>query len=290
MPYEQPSRSELDRLNSQTTQTLLGETVHWILRVGAAGCFVGHGAFGIITKSDWLRYFAFAGIGHDGAYRLMPLIGSIDILTGLLILIYPARILLMWATVWTLWTALLRPLTGEGPWEFLERAGNFGVPFALLWLAGGSGKPGRWIYLARPLFDSRTIPGVAWVLRLTVASLLIGHGGFGAFMHKHSWTHYLSSLGISLNDASGSSVLPAIGWFEIALGILVVVWPSAELLVFVVIWKVFTEMLRPVSGEPLWEFIERFGSYSAPFAFFLVLVAQRKIRRGFESAKLVSGG
>jgi hypothetical protein len=194
------------------------------------------------------------------------------------------------ATLWTLWTALLRPLTGEGPWEFLERAGNFGVPFALLWLAGGSGKPERWICLARPLFDSRTIPGVAWVLRLAVASLSIGHGGFGAFMHKHSWTHYLSSLGISLSDASGSSVLPAIGWFEIALGILVVVWPSAELLVFVVIWKVFTEMLRPLSGEPLWEFIERFGSYSAPLAFFLVLVTQRKIRRGFESAELVSGG
>jgi hypothetical protein len=49
-------------------------------------------------------------------------------------------------------------------------------------------------------------------------------------------------------------------------------------------------MLRPMSGEPLWEFIERFGSYAAPLAFFLVLVAQRKIRRGFESAKLVSGG
>jgi hypothetical protein len=109
-------------------------------------------------------------------------------------------------------------------------------------------------------------------------------------MHKSSWTHYLSSLGISLSDGSGSSVLPAIGWFEIALGILVVVWPSAEFLVFVVIWKVFTEMLRPVSGEPLWEFIERFGSYSAPLAFFFVLVAQRKIRRGFESAKLVTGG
>ena len=58
MPYEQPSRSELDRLDSQATQTFLGGTVHWILRVGAAGCFVGHGAFGIITKSDWLRYFA----------------------------------------------------------------------------------------------------------------------------------------------------------------------------------------------------------------------------------------
>jgi hypothetical protein len=65
----------------------------------------------------------------------MPLIASMDILTGLLVLFYPVRALLIWATVWTLWTALLRPPTGEGPWEFLERAGNYGVPMALSCLA-----------------------------------------------------------------------------------------------------------------------------------------------------------
>ena len=31
---------------------------YWALRVGAALCFIGHGAFGIITKQAWLPFFA----------------------------------------------------------------------------------------------------------------------------------------------------------------------------------------------------------------------------------------
>jgi hypothetical protein len=36
------------------------------------------------------------------------------------------------------------------------------------------------------------------------------------------------------------------------------------MLVFV--WKLGTEALRPLAGEPIWEFIERGGSYGAPLA------------------------
>lgn len=109
-------------------------------------------------------------------------------------------------------------------------------------------------------------------------------------MQKHSWTHYLLSLGIFPSDASASSFLPAIGWFEIALGVFVLMWPSAELLLFAFAWKVFTEMLRPFSGEPLWEFIERLPSYSAPLALFFILVAQQKVDRGFDGPKVLRGG
>jgi hypothetical protein len=49
--------------------------IHYTLRVAVAMCFIGHGAFGIITKPVWCNYFALFGIGHDIAYRLMPLLG-----------------------------------------------------------------------------------------------------------------------------------------------------------------------------------------------------------------------
>lgn len=260
---------------TKASQASLGELVHWILRVGAAGCFVGHGAFGLITKAEWLRYFALVGIGPYWAYRLMPLIGSMDILIGSLIFIYPIRALLVWATFWTVWTALLRPLTGEGIWEFFERAGNFGVPFALLYLAGWPRQLKSWFSLATPLIDSARAVRLSWVLRVTVFCLLLGHGGFGAFMQKYAWTRYLATLRISPDYVSTLSIIPIIGWSEIALSMLVLLLPSAELLVFVFAWKVFTEMLRLFSGEPLWEFIERFGSYSAPLALFFILLLQR---------------
>jgi hypothetical protein len=56
------------------------------------------------------------------------------------------------------------------------------------------------------------------------------------------------------------------GWFEIALGLAVPVAPRPELLVFVFLWKLGTEALRPLAAEPWWEFIERGGGYAAPLA------------------------
>src|ERR1700743_1440876 len=87
--------------------------ISYTLRIAAAMCFIGHGAFGIITKPVWCNYFAVFGIGHDLAYRLMPVLGAVDILMGLSILLYPTRVALGWLVLWGLVTASLRPLSGE---------------------------------------------------------------------------------------------------------------------------------------------------------------------------------
>ena len=57
---------------------------------------------------------------------------------------------------------------------------------------------------------------------------------------------------------------PLARWFEWALGLLVLAWPTRGLLLFVFVWKLTTEAFRPLAGEPIWEFIERGGSYGAP--------------------------
>src|ERR1700729_613748 len=98
--------------------------VYYTLRLAVAMCFVGHGAFGIITKPIWCNYFAVFGIGHDLAYRLMPLVGTIDILLGLSLLIYPIRAVAAWLVIWGIVTGALRPLSGEPFVELIERAGN----------------------------------------------------------------------------------------------------------------------------------------------------------------------
>src|SRR3954447_17731403 len=112
------------------------QRVHWILRVAVAAEFVGHGAFGIMTKAAWLPYFAVAGGPAWLAWILMPLVGTWDITMGLLALVLPTRAGLLYMAVWGFWTPLLRPLAGEGVWDLLERAGNFGVPLAFVWLSG----------------------------------------------------------------------------------------------------------------------------------------------------------
>jgi hypothetical protein len=97
-------------------------------------CFIGHGAFGIITKTIWCNYLAVIGIDQATAYQLMPVIGAIDILMGLCLLFYPIRAVVLWLVLWGLATAAMRPLSGEPFAELLERAGNFGAPLALLLL------------------------------------------------------------------------------------------------------------------------------------------------------------
>ena len=56
---------------------------YWVLRVGAALCFIGHGAFGFITKAAWLPYFGVVGIPESSAYTLMPLVGAVDVMAGM---------------------------------------------------------------------------------------------------------------------------------------------------------------------------------------------------------------
>jgi hypothetical protein len=274
-PRHSGSREFADPSESGIADTILtaheAHVVHWTLRLAVAAEFIGHGAFGIITKAAWIPYFAVIGVPEWLAWRLMPLIGSVDIVLGILVLLRPTRVALLYMAIWGFWTALLRPLAGESWWEFLERAANFGVPFTLLYLSGWGRSWLGWFARieASSLRIERAIT-LAWVLRLTTAALLIGHGGFGAFTQKPEWIGYLGGLGIDRPTVIAESLVWHLGWFEIALGLIVLANPAPAVLVFAFVWKVGTELLRPMVGEPFWEFVERCGSYAAPLALFYV--------------------
>jgi hypothetical protein len=126
------------RLRDEVTlpANLAAGTIHWLLRIACVCEFVGHGAFGIITKPVWLNYFDVVGIPPSLAYQLMPLIGSIDISLGILVFFTPVRAALLYMAFWGFLTATIRPLAGEPIWEWIERAPNWGVPLALLYLRG----------------------------------------------------------------------------------------------------------------------------------------------------------
>ena len=248
--------------------------VHWILRITAAMCFIGHGAFGVITKPAWVAFFQTLGISEPIAYRLMPIIGTNDIMIGLFVLLSPCRIVLAWMTGWAVFTSFLRPMAGQGYWEVIERAGNYGVPLAFLVMSGWARSWREWFepIAPRPSVepDSTRMERVAIILRVTTALLLIGHGGYGAFVQKQMLADQYAAVGLSAVPGGLGSLVPGIGWFEILLGMAVLVAPLPALLLFIFAWKVATEMLYPASGAPFWEFIERGGSYGAPLALFFL--------------------
>ena len=113
---------------------------------------------------------------------------------------------------------------------------------------------------------------VAWTLRITTALLLIGHGGFDVFMGK-DWSGYAAAAGVPREALLAHPLTPFAGWAEIALGLAVLASPVAPVLALAFAWKISSEALRPLAGEPIWEFIERGGSYAAPLA--LLVLGQR---------------
>ena len=248
--------------------------LYYTLRIAAAMCFIGHGSFGLITKPIWCNYFAVFGINHDAAYRLMPVLGSFDILMGIGMLIYPIRAIPFWLVVWGLVTAALRPLSGEPFAEFIERAGNFGAPLALLILSGGiGGAPGNLLkpLCANPEPDAKTIARLTICLRTISFLLLAGHGWLNVIEKKALVMQY-TVLGFP--NAGKTAITIGICEIIAALSILI---PSCRKFVFVIlIWKTTSELFYP--HYELFEWVERGGSYGVLLALWLLPDTRRSIR------------
>ncbi|GAB2688906.1 hypothetical protein GCM10027037_09410 [Mucilaginibacter koreensis] len=241
------------------------QKVYFVLRLAVAMCFIGHGAFGIITKPVWCNYFAVFGIGKTMAYQLMPWVGAADVAFGIIMLVYPMRIVPLWLVCWGLVTASLRPLSGEPFAEFLERAGNFGAPLALLLLCGGGKSIKGWFSLINPIgpWAQNNSRQVQWCLKAVVFLLLLGHG----------WLNLIAKPGlISQYQAIGfnNSVQTAywVGIAEIAAAGMVWFDELNTLLFIFFIWKMLSELFYP--HYELFEFIERGGSYGSILALWLV--------------------
>ena len=240
--------------------------MHYILRIAIAMCFIGHGAFGIITKQVWCNYFAVFGIGTEAAYRLMPWVGGVDIALGIIMLLYPVRAIALWLVIWGSFTAFLRPASGEPFAEFLERAGNFGAPLALLILSGGI-KNFRHLFVPINPFanvDSKTLYNVANCLKIVGFLLLMGHGWLNLIEKKGLLNQY-ASLGFS----DPGKVAQFVGVFEITAALLVLFKPVRGLLLVFIIWKMTTELFYP--KYEFLEWVERGGSYGTLIALWFTM-------------------
>lgn len=120
--------------------------IEWVLRISVAGEFIGHGAFAMQGKQDWIGWFAKFGVSDPSlATRLLFIIGIIDIALAILVLIKPVRLALLWMVFWGFWTALLRPIVGMPVWDFVERWANWGAPLALLLMLGWPKSIKEWL-------------------------------------------------------------------------------------------------------------------------------------------------
>ncbi len=115
------------------------KVIEWVLRVAIFGTFFGHGVFALQGKEKWIQWIMdFGGWDAGLAAQLLLAVGILDVIVALIVLFKPVRIVLLWATIWTSWTAFMHimPFIGDPVWDFVERWANIGAPLALLLLLG----------------------------------------------------------------------------------------------------------------------------------------------------------
>src|SRR5574341_908091 len=88
---------------------------------------------GVFSKQEFFNELENVGF-YESAALVMQLIGYMDVAVALSALFFPLNLILIWATIWAFATALIRPITGEPVWDFVERTSNWAAPLALLFL------------------------------------------------------------------------------------------------------------------------------------------------------------
>jgi hypothetical protein len=111
------------------------------------------------------------------------------------------------------------------------------------------------------------------VLRIACAGIFIGHGAY-ALMVNPPWLAFFSVVGIGQD--TGRTLMPLIGALDIALALSVLFRPLVPVLAWMTFWALWTALLRPLSGMPIWELVERSGNFGAPLALLLLERAERK--------------
>ena len=254
-------------------------TIWWLLRMGVAWEFIGHGAFGIITKEGWVPYFAVWGIPESVAWKLMPIVGTMDIILGLMAFFAPRKDIIFFTAAWGLMTAFLRPFAGE-PWsEFFERSYNWGVSLVMFLVISWDSKSHGWFNRVKniPSLNANQWQILSLILRGVIFSYIVGHGAFGVMDAKTGLIDQFEAVGISKLFGTTQTALMVMGWFEIFLGVGALFVKFPPFFYFISGWKMATESLFIFSGAFFggFEFIERGASYAAPIILALIIKLNR---------------
>jgi len=120
---------------------------------------------------------------------------------------------------------------------------------------------------------------IEWVLRIAVAGEFIGHGVF-ALQGKKQWIDWFSIFGIS-DAGTAAQLLFLVGLIDVTLAILILIKPVRIALLWMAFWGFWTALVRPLVGEPIWDFVERWANWGAPLALLLLIGFPKTFKEWF---------
>lgn len=121
---------------------------------------------------------------------------------------------------------------------------------------------------------------IIWILRIAVFGEFLGHGVF-ALQGKKQWIGWINQL-TGVESGLAAQLLFLIGLVDLTVALIVLIKPIRLVLLWAVFWGFWTALVRPIVGEPIWDFIERWANWGAPLALLLILGFPKNIKEIFK--------
>ena len=121
---------------------------------------------------------------------------------------------------------------------------------------------------------------IEWILRVAVAGEFIGHGFF-ALQGRKAWVDWFSIFGIS-DAQTATTLLFLVGLTDIILGGLILIKPVRLVFLLMAFWGFWTALMRPIAGDSIFEFVERWANWGAPLALLFLLGWPRDFKEWFK--------
>lgn len=112
------------------------------------------------------------------------------------------------------------------------------------------------------------LKALEWILRIAVFGEFLGHGIF-AVQGKAQWVGWIEQL-LGVSTETAAFLLTVVGIVDILVAVIVLVRPVRLVLLYMAVWGFWTALLRPLVGEPIWDFVERWANWGAPLVLLLI--------------------
>jgi hypothetical protein len=113
-----------------------------------------------------------------------------------------------------------------------------------------------------------------WALRIGVAGEFFGHGML-ALGGKADWIKWVEQLS-GFSTPTATNIMLFIGALDVILALVVLFRPVKPLLLWMAFWGFFTAILRPIVGQSIWDFVERFANFGAPLALYFLMKSKNQ--------------
>lgn len=109
---------------------------------------------------------------------------------------------------------------------------------------------------------------IEWILRLGLFGEFLGHGIF-AWQLKPRFLEMLGAMTGITGDLA-ATLMRAIGVSDMLVALFAILKPIRAILIFAAVWGFLTALARPVAGDPIWDFLERWANWAVPLALLYV--------------------